>query len=395
VSKIEMIRSLNLVLIPNKEQEKYLKNACGTARWAYNFALGCKNDYYDRYNQNLKGGYIRKRITEMKNEMEEYSWLKDISNNVTKQAVKDCDRAFLNFFRGKARHPKFKKKGRSKESFYVEKIKFIRVGNQLYVKIEKLKQPILLSKEATKYKNIENVEGIFNNPRIKFNGRRWEISFSIKFREPIKELTEEVIGIDLGITNTAICSNGRIYKNINKTSNKLKRLEKRKKKTQRRISKKYEMNKQGGKFNKTNNIIKEEKKLSRINHTISNIRKDYNHKISKDIVNELPRAIVMENLNVRGMMKNKHLARAIQEQNFYTLLTFIKYKAESQGTKFIQVPRNFKSTQLCSKCGDEYKIRLSERTYQCSSCGLEIDRDLNSALNLRNYGLNHLNSQTA
>lgn len=390
---IYVMRGIKFTLIPTEEQEEYFKNAANTARWAYNFALAAKIEYYEKTGKNLKEGEIRKMITELKNTDKNYRWLWEVSNNVTKQAVKDCDRAFTNFFRGNARFPKFKKKRRCKDSFYVEKLKFLKIGNKAYVKIEKLDSLILLSKEASKA-SIHLLNGRCLNPRISFNGRRWELSVSINLPMQLKELKDEVIGIDLGVKNTIVCSDGTVYENINKINKNLKKLEKKKKKLQRKISRKYEMNKDGDKYIKTKNIEKEEKKLLRICNRISNIRKDYNHKISRKIVNKLPKAIVMEDLNIKGMLKNRHLAKAIQEQNFNRLIQYIKYKAESQGTLFILADRNFKSTQLCSNCGRVHKMSLGDRIYMCE-CGLVIDRDLNSALNLKKYGENYLNTQTA
>ena len=153
-----------------------------------------------------------------------------------------------------------------------------------------------------------------------------------------------------------------------------------------------EMNEQTGKvkFVKTNNIKKLEKKVARIGRKLANIRKTYNHQISREVVNRKPQMVVMEDLNIKGMLKNKHLSKAIQQQNLYQLKAFIKYKAESQGSNFIEAPRNFKSTQICSECGAVHKLSLNQRTYKCNICGHIEDRDMNSAHNLQNYGLNLL-----
>lgn len=392
---IEQMRGFKFTLIPTKEQEIYFKKASGTARWAYNFTLDTKTKIYNETGLNADQSDIRKAITYLKNNEEKYIWINEVSNNIPKQAVKDCDRAFQNFFKKQSGYPKFKSKHKSKDSFYSERIQFKRIQDKLYLKIEKLNSLILLSKDAQKYTGIETTTVPFLNTRISFNGTTWELSFSIKLNFKPKELTDEILGIDLGVKDTAICSDKTIYKNINKTSTSLKKLNKQKKRLQRKVSKKYEKNKQGNKFIKTNNIRKEEKKLLKINNKITNIRKDYTHKISRDIVNKLPKAIVMENLNITGMMKNKHLSKAIQEQNWYRLTQQIKYKAESQGTVFIQAPRTFKSTQTCSNCNNIQKIKLSERRYACVSCGSILDRDFNSALNLANYGKNYLLSKVS
>lgn len=151
------------------------------------------------------------------------------------------------------------------------------------------------------------------------------------------------------------------------------------------------------KYVKTNNIKKLERRVAKIDKTLVNIRQTYNHQISREIVNQNPKMIIMENLNIKGMMKNKHLSKAIQQQKLYQLKTFIKYKAESQGTKFVEAPRNFKSTQICSNCGAVHTMNLSQRIYKCDVCGHIEDRDLNSAHNLQKYGrsLLHVYGYTA
>jgi putative transposase len=386
-------KGVKFKLIPTKEQEIMLKKSAGTARWAYNHALNISNTYYEQYGVKVSEADLRKHITRLKN-TEEYSWLYEVSVDIPKQAIRDLERSFKNFFSGKARKPKFKKKGKGNESFYVDTYKIKFTEDSKYV-ILPLIGKVKISKQAQKM----NVGAITKrgiklfNPRVSFDGIDWWISFSYNISYENVQLTEKILGIDLGIKNTAVCSDGRVYENINKTSNNLKKKSKRLKHLQRRLSKKYENNKEGRKYNKTNNIIKLEKQIKRLHRDIANIRKDYNHKMTTEIVKTKPSLIVMETLNIKNMLKNKHLSKSIQEQNLYAIKAMILYKSERLGIEVLEVPKNFPSTKKCSKCGSiKTKISLSQRTYYCNECGNELDRDLNAAINLKQYGRIYRNS---
>ena len=175
-------------------------------------------------------------------------------------------------------------------------------------------------------------------------------------------------------------------KNINK-SKKVRKLKKRLKRLQRQVSRKYETNKQGNKFVKTNNIIKLEKRIKLLHRKLSNIRNNHIHQATNKIIKLSPYRVVMEDLNIKGMMKNKHLSKAIQEQEFYEFIRQMKYKCEFNGIQFVQADRYFPSSKLCSCCGSIKKdLKLKDRVYKCN-CGLEIDRDKNASINLSNYGL--------
>ena len=410
-----MMRGFSFRLIPTKEQEEYFWKASNAARFIYNWTLAEKKRLYTEEGISLSGYDMCKSLTKLKKQTE-YQWLNEIHNKVLKKAVLDCDDAFNRMFKGQSRFPKFKSRKTCTPSFYIEttienrgavllengiieyksnpKIKFDHTNK---VQLSGIGW-VQLSNHAKEYNLWALTENLIpiSNGRVKFDGEHWNLTFAVDIPKPKKQLTDEVIGIDLGIKDTAICSNEMVYKNINKTSENIKRLEKRKKRYQRQISRKYEMNKVINpdtgkpKFIKTNNIKKLEVKTKRIDRRLQNIRKTYNHQISREIVNRCPKAIVMEDLNIKGMMKNKHLSKAIQQQNLYQLKTFIKYKSESQGTSFIEVPRNFKSSQICSKCGAVHKMNLNQRTYKCPICGHIEDRDLNAAHNLENYGISLL-----
>ena len=194
------------------------------------------------------------------------------------------------------------------------------------------------------------------------------------------------VGIDLGIKDLAICSDNHTYKNINKTKE-VKRLKKRKRRLQRKVSRKYELNKKGVCYNKTSNIIKLENQLLKLNHRLTNIRHNYLHQVTTEIINRKPMFIALEDLNVKGMMKNKHLAKAIQEQCFYEFRRIITYKAEWNNIKVIIVPRFYPSSKTCSECGAINKgLKLSDREWVCQECGVIHDRDYNASVNLMKYG---------
>ena len=198
-------------------------------------------------------------------------------------------------------------------------------------------------------------------------------------------LNDDGVGIDLGIKDLAVCSDAVKYKNINK-SQKVKKLEKQKRRLQRSISRSYEKNKKGESYCKTNNVIKKEKLLLKRNHRLTNIRKNYLNQTTSEIVNRKPRFICIEDLNVKGMMKNRHLSKAVQQQGFYEFRRQMEYKSKWNNIQVIIADRFFPSSKLCSCCGKIKKdLKLSERIYKCE-CGNVVDRDLQAALNLKKYG---------
>ena len=199
--------------------------------------------------------------------------------------------------------------------------------------------------------------------------------------------TSEVIGIDLGIKSFAACSNGAVYKNINKTHT-VKQLNKKLRRLQRQVSRKYLKNKVGNKFIKTSSIIKLEHKIKLIHRRLKNIRENYIHQITTYLVKTKPCKIVIEDLNIKGMLKNKHLSKSIAEQCFYKFITTLDYKCKWGSIELIKANRFYPSSKLCSCCGSIKKdLRLKDRVYTCNHCGLVIDRDFNASINLANYKL--------
>ena len=232
------------------------------------------------------------------------------------------------------------------------------------------------------------------NPRFTFDGLHWWVSVSVEVDDNTNAPPKsEGVGIDLGLKDLAIWSDGNTYKNINKT-NKVKKIEKRKRRLQRSISRKYNMNKEGVRYKKTSNIVKREKELLKVTKRLTNIRKNYLHQTTTDIIRRKPSFICMEDLNVRGMMKNRHLSKAVQQQGFYEFRRQIQYKSEWNNITVILADRFFPSSKLCSCCGGIKKdLKLSDRIYQCD-CGNVIDRDYQASLNLKQYGENVLKQKS-
>ena len=375
------------MLIPNNKQITKLFQYAGTARFAYNWALAREQEKHENGGKFISDNDLRKEFTTLKH-TDEYAWLNNVSNNVTKQAIKDACESYKRFFKGLSKFPKYKSKKKSKPSFFQDpiKIKF----TDTHVKVE----GFAISKKANKQKlnhirlaehNRIPMDCKYYNPRITFDGINWWISVGIDTDECKNKLNKSGIGIDLGIKDLAICSDGNSYKNINK-SQIVKKLERRKRRLQRSISRSYEKNKKKGKYCKTNNVIKKERLLLKVNHRLSNIRNDYLHQTTTEIVNRKPRFICIEDLNVSGMMKNKHLSKAVQCQGFYEFHRQLEYKCKDKGIQLIVADRFYPSSKLCSCCGNIKKdLKLSDRIYKCD-CGNVIDRDFQAALNLKAYG---------
>ncbi|KEI08985.1 RNA-guided endonuclease InsQ/TnpB family protein, partial [Clostridium novyi] len=353
----------------------------GTARFIYNWTLNKQQENYKNGGKFIKDSDLRKEITLMKKK-DEYKWVREESNNVAKKAVKDCCNAYKRFFKGLADKPRFKSRKKSKPSFYNDNVK-LKVKTKL-VNIEKV------GWIKTKEQIPINVK--YTNPRINFDGKYWYLSVGIEKENPTIGLTDESIGIDVGIKDLAICSNGMTFKNINK-SKEIKRLKKVLKRKQRKVSRKYDMNKtiRGGEnrcqFKKTNNIIKLEKEIRLLHRRLRNIRSNHIHQATNKIVKTKPSRVVMETLNIKGMLKNKHLSKAIQEQCLYDFKVKMEYKCKLYGIEFIEADKWYPSSKTCSCCGAIKKdLKLSDRVYKCN-CGLVIDRDLNASINLSRYKL--------
>ncbi|MCY8232591.1 RNA-guided endonuclease InsQ/TnpB family protein [Priestia endophytica] len=352
-----MILTKKIRIKPTKEQEHRLWKSAGTARWTYNWTLRKQEENHKNGGKFLSNGTLRKELTALK-QTKEYAWLYEVSNNITKQAIKDACNAYKKFFKKQTEKPRFKNRKKSKPSFYNDNVKLkVKKGEVLIEKVGWIKtsERIPMGRK-------------YSNPRISFDGKYWYIS----------------VGIDVGVKELAVCSDGRKFRNINKTKS-VKKTEKCLRRLQRQVSRKYQMNKKGNRFIKTSNIIKIESKIRHLYRRLSNIRTNHLHQATNDIVKTKPYRIVMETLNIKGMMKNKRLSKAIAKQGLYEFKRQIQYKCEKHGVEVVEADKWYPSSKMCSCCGKIKKdLKLSDRLYQCD-CGLVMDRDLNASINSSHY----------
>ena len=287
-----MIKSIKVRLKPNNKQFTKLFQYAGCARFAYNWAINREEENYKQGNKFLSDMDLRKEFTQLK-KLPEYKWLNEVSNNVTKQAIKDACNAYKNFFKRQCKYPKFKSKKYSTPSFYQDNVQ-IQFTNT-HVKVEafsvsrkKNKQKLNWIKLCEKGKIPTNCK--YMNPRFTYDGLYWYVSVSIEVDNDTENTTlpsNEGVGIDLGIKDLAVCSDENTYKNINKTQ-RVKKLEKRKRRLQRSVSRRYNKNKKGENYCKTSNIIKREKELLTTSKRLTNIRHNYLHQTTSEIIKRKP-----------------------------------------------------------------------------------------------------------
>lgn len=392
----EMITSTKVRLNPNNKQLTKLFQYAGCARFAYNWAIAREQENYKQGNKFLSDGDLRKEFTQLK-KLPEYKWLNEVSNDVTKQAIKDACNAYKKFFKGICKYPKFKSKKHFSPSFYQDSVKI--QFTDTHVKVEKFSESRKPNKQKLNWIKLCEKGRVptyckYMNPRFTYDGLYWYVSVNFELKNNTDTSLNDGVGIDLGIKDLAICSDGNTYGNINKTQ-RVKKLEKRKRRFQRSVSRKYEKNKKGASYCKTSNVIKREKELLRVMKRLTNIRQNYLHQTTSEIIKRKPSFICMEDLNVSKMMKNKHLSKAIQEQKLYEFRRQVEYKSEKNNIPVIIADRFFPSSKLCSCCGNiKRDLKLSDRIYKCE-CGNIIDRDYQASLNLKRYGENVIKQSVA
>lgn len=380
--------SIKVRLKPNNKQLSKLFQYAGCARFAYNWTILREQENYKQGNKFISDNDLRKEFTQLK-KLPEYEWLNEISNNVPKQAIKDACNTYKRFFKKQCKFPKLKSKRHNKQSFYQDcvKIQF----TDTHVKVEGFSMSHKQNKQRLNWIRLCEKGRIptnckYLNPRFTYDGLYWYVSVSIEVDDNDKTSANDGIGIDLGVKNLAVCSDGSVYKNINKTQ-RVNKLEKKKRRLQRSISRRYEKNKKGKNYCKTSNIIKIEKELLTVTRRLTNIRHNHTHQITSEIIRRNPSFICIEDLNVGGTMKNRHLSKAVQEQCFYEFRRQIEYKATWNNIPVILADRFFPSSKVCSCCGSvKEDLKLSDRVFVCHDCDNRIDRDFNASLNLRMYG---------
>ena len=389
-----MKRAYKMEINPTDEQKSKIHRTIGVSRFIYNFYIAYNKEIYEREGKFVSGMDFSKWLNnEYIPNNQEMKWIKEVSSKATKQAIMNGDKAFRDFFKKAKGFPKFKKKKNQDVKAYFPKnnktdwtierhrvkiptLGWVRLKEFGYIPVNSIVKSGTVSQKADRY----YVSILVEETDIKISNS----NIGIK----IFNHNNEGIGIDLGIKDFAICSNGNKFKNINKTST-IKKVEKKLKREQRKLSRKYESLKIRNKKEKGGNVTRQNiqkqiVKVQKLHQRLTNIRTDYINKIVSSIIKQKPSYITIEDLNVKGMMKNKHLSKAIASQKFFEFKTKLMSKCKQNDVELRIVDRFYPSSKTCSNCGRIKKdLKLSDRVYKCS-CGLVIDRDLNASINLRN-----------
>nr|DAR91011.1 MAG TPA: endonuclease [Caudoviricetes sp.] len=385
-------------LLPTKEQEILFWKSVGVARWSYNFFLGYNQEKYKEWLEDntkerfVKESEVRKYINNVLKKTT-HTWLKDVSSNVMKQGVKDASDSLHRFFNKVSSYPKFKSKKRSKPSFYVNYETLKRIPNGFHgekIGVVKTRESLPKIPRGEKYVN----------PRITYDGKFWYLSVGYKVKIKQVKLADDKIGIDVGLKDLATVSNTdtsyiKKYRNINK-GYRIKLLEKRLKRSQRKLSRKILNNIESYSNNRIptytrplsccSNIQKQKHIIQILYRKITNIRDNYIHQVTTEIVKNKPSRIVLEDLNIKGLMKNRHLSKSISNSKWNEFRRQIEYKAELYGIEVVISDRFYPSSKTCHTCGHVKRdLKLSDRTYRCVKCGNVVDRDINASINLARY----------
>jgi len=378
-----MIKGFRVQILPNEHQQKEIIKFCNAARFAYNWVIATEEEIYKNGGKFISGYDLTKIFTQFKKQ-EENKWLKEISGRALKVAILNATTAYERFFKKISDKPKFKSKKRSKMKCATHE-GTIKITSDK-VRLEKLGWVKLTQKNRIPFGN--NVK--YYNPKIEYDGINFWFSVSVEIidNQDNDKTKIDVIGIDLGIKTLATCSNGIINQkpNISKIKKKLKRLQRRASKYyQKMIEKSKQMKIKFVQLSKSKNLLKLEKEIKKLYIKITNILDTNIHTFTTSLIKLNPEAIVIEDLNVKGIMKNKHLSRSIAEAKFYEIRRQLQYKCQWNNIKLIVADRWFPSSKICSECGHKKdKLSLSERIYICEECGIVIDRDLNASINLKN-----------
>ena len=376
-----MLKSFKTEINPTQEQKSRINRTIGTCRYVYNFYLAYNKELHDNGEKFMTG----KRFSVWLNneyipDHPDKAWIKDVYSKAVKKSIEDGCTAFTRFFKHQSAFPNFKKKGRSDVKMYFVKnnpkdcacerhrIKIPTLG---WVRLKE-KGYIPTTKDGWKIKS----------GTVSIKADRYYVSVLVEIPDAgTVNNSNDGIGIDLGLKDFAILSNGKTYKNINKSA-RLKKLEKQLRREQRCLSRKYE-NLKKGEVTQRANIQKQKLKVQKLHHKTDNIRTDYINKIIAEIVKTKPSYITIEDLNVSGMMKNRHLSKAVASQKFYGFRSRLKAKCDANGIELRVVDRFYPSSKLCHCCGRIKKdLKISDRIYRCA-CGYVEDRDFNASLNLR------------
>ncbi|HFD0308832.1 RNA-guided endonuclease InsQ/TnpB family protein [Clostridium perfringens] len=380
-----MKRAYKIEINPTNEQKSKIHQTIGVSRFIYNFYIARNKEIYEREGKFVSGMDFSKWLNnEYIPNNQEMKWIKEVSSKATKQAIMNGDKAFRDFFKKAKGFPKFKKKKNQDVKAYFPK------NNKTDWTIERhrVKIPTLGWVRLKEFGYIP-INSMVKSGTVSKKADRYYVSILVEERDiKISNTNNEGLGIDLGIKEFVVCSDGIKFKNINKTLT-VKKIEKTLKREQRKLSRKYESLKTRNKNIRegratSQNIQKQIVKVQKLHQRLTNIRTDYINKTVANIVKQKPSYITIEDLNVKGMMKNKHLSKAIASQKFFEFKNKLVFKCKQNDVELRVVDRFYPSSKTCSNCGKVNKdLKLSDRIYRCN-CGLAIDRDLNASINLKN-----------
>lgn len=369
---------------PNPEQVIKIKKTIGVCRFIYNFYISENQKAYKNDMPFITAFSFSKWLNnEFIPNNPDYLWIKGVSSKSVKQSIVYAERAFKKFFKKESKFPRFKKKNKSNVKMYFVK----NSKSDCLCERHRIKIPTLgwIKLKEKGYIPTSKDDYVVKSGAISYKAGRYYISCLVDIKElPKQDLNSFGLGIDLGLEKFAVISNDDVYKNINKT-NKIKQLEKKLRREQKCLSRKYEQLKNNKKGESTHkNINKQKLKVQKIHLKLTNIRTDYINKIINELVKTKPAYITIEDLNISGMMKNKYLSKSISNQKFYEFRQKLFNKCNFYGIELRIADRFYPSSKICYKCGNIKKdLKLSDRIYKCSACGEIIDRDLNASLNLR------------
>ena len=381
----ELKRAYKIEINPTQEQKTKIHQTIGVSRFVYNFYIARNKEIYEGEGKFISGIDFSKWLNnEYIPKNQDMKWIKDVSSKATKQAIMNGDKAFKDFFKKAKGFPRFKKKKNQDVKAYFPK------NNKTDWTLERhrVKIPTLGWVRLKEFGYIP-VNSIVKSGTVSQKADRYYVSILVEEDDKkVYKSTNEGIGIDLGVKEFAVCSDGSKFKNINKTST-VKKVEKKLKREQRKLSRKYESFKIRNKNIKegratSQNIQKQIVKVQKLHQRLTNIRTDYINKTVFSIVKQKPSYVTIEDLAVSNMMKNKHLSKAISSQKFFEFKTKLISKCKENNIELRIVDRFYPSSKICSNCGEIKKdLKLSDRIYKCD-CGFNIDRDLNASINLKN-----------
>ena len=376
-----LLKSFKTEINPTEEQKARIRRTIGTCRYVYNFYLGHNKALHDNGEKFMTGKSFSLWLNnEYIPDNPDKTWIREVYSKAVKKSIEDGCAAFTRFFKHQSDFPKFKKKGKSDVKMY-----FVRNNpKDCQCERHRLKIPTLGWVRIKEKGYIPTTKDgyMIRSGTVSVKAGRFYVSVLVEIPDiNIDNNSNEGIGIDLGLKDFAIVSNGKTYRNINKSAG-LKKLEKQLIREQRSLSRKYENLKKGESTQRAN-IQKQKLKVQKLHHKMDNIRTDYINKTIAEIVKTKPSYITIEDLNVKGMMKNRCLSKAVASQKFYEFRTRLKAKCDENGIELRVADRFYPSSKTCHHCGSVKKnLKLSDRIYRCE-CGYVADRDLNAALNLK------------